>query len=165
MSSDSFTTAIFLIAAIVAAAVLVNAFFPIIYTASSTFTKSSTTADERLRTDFRIVNTYASASGQNARIWMKNTGSIKIADMDIEKSDVFFGEPGDFDRLSLNTEGPSGNDWNYAILDDTNEYWDAGETVRIDIESSNIPAEGDIVYFEFVLPAGVKRSIEFTASG
>jgi flagellar protein FlaG len=163
MASDSFTTAIFLITAIVAAAVLVNAFFPIIFTATNTFTKSSAEADERLRTDVRIINTYASAGSQSAKVWIKNVGSIRIADTDIENADLFIGSPGDFDRLTLDTGGPDGDDWNYQILEDANEYWDEGETVRIDCMSERIPSKGEVVYFHIVLPGGVMRSIEFTA--
>ncbi len=164
MSSDTFTTAIFLISAIVAAAILVNAFFPIIYTATGTFTKSSSEADERLRTDIKIVNTYASGGSGSAKIWIKNVGSARIPDTEIEKADVFIGEPGNFDCITLNIAGPSANDWNYEIIGDTNEYWDAGETLRIDAKSTNIPASGGVVYFHIVLSNGVTRTTEFTAS-
>jgi flagellar protein FlaG len=164
MSSESFTTAIFLITAIIAAAVLVNAFFPIIYTATGTFTKSSTIADERLRTDIKIINSFASAGSQNSKIWIKNIGSARIPDTDIEGADVFIGEAGDFERIKFNADGPSGTDWNYEILEDSNEYWDRGETLRIDIESTKIPSKGEVVYFHLVLSSGVVRTIEFTAS-
>lgn len=164
MSSDTFTTAIFLITAVVAAAVLVNAFFPVIYTATDTFTKSSHTADDRLRTDIKIVNTFADSGTGTAKIWIKNVGSVRIADNSIENSDVFIGIPGNFEIVSLDPSGPDGNDWNYEIVGDTNEYWDGGETLRIDIESDLIPAgSGDVVYFHIVLPNGITRTQEFTA--
>lgn len=162
MSSDTFTTAIFLITAVVAAAVLVNAFFPVIYTATSTFTSSSANADERLRTDVRIVNTYAQTP--NAKIWIKNTGSVRIADADIEIADIFIGQPGDFDLLTLNTGGPGSGEWNYEIVGDTNGYWDEGETLRIDANSALVPGSGSVTYFHLVLPSGITRSKEFTAS-
>ncbi|MBN1195593.1 MAG: flagellin [Methanomicrobiaceae archaeon] len=162
MSSDSFTTAIFLITAIVAAAVLVNAFFPIIYTATDTFSSSSVTADERLRTDVKIVNSYASTPA--AKVWVKNVGSIRIADNDIDLCDVFAGVPGNFDILVLNKAGPGNGEWDYEIIGDSNEYWDVGETLRIDIASTLIPGSGSVTYFHFVLPSGITRTTEFTAS-
>lgn len=162
MSSDSFTTAIFLITAIVAAAVLVNAFFPIIYTATDTFSSSSVTADERLRTDVKIVNSYASTPA--AKVWVKNVGSIRIADNDIDLCDVFAGVPGNFDILVLNKAGPGNGEWDYEIIGDSNEYWDVGETLRIDIDSALIPGSGSVTYFHFVLPSGITRTTEFTAS-
>jgi flagellar protein FlaG len=164
MSSDTFTTAIFLITAVVAAAVLVNAFFPVIYTATGTFTKSSHEADDRLRTDVKIVNTFADSSADSAKIWIKNVGSNRIAGIDIENSDIFIGIPGNFEIVPLDTGGPDGNDWNYEIVGDTNEYWDEGETLRIDIRSDLIPDRGDVVYFHIVLPNGITRTEEFTAS-
>jgi flagellar protein FlaG len=59
VASDTITTAMFLIAAVIAAAILLNAVFPVIYTMAGTFSQSSREADSRIRTDFKIINTYA----------------------------------------------------------------------------------------------------------
>lgn len=168
MSSETFATAIFLITAIVAAAVLINAFFPIIYQASSTFSESSQSADERLRTEVKVINTFASdTSDPNARIWVKNIGSARIAKNDINVSDVFFGREGDFDYLSLDLSGTlNEGEWDYSVLEDTsNNYWDPRETLEIDINSDKTPdTSGQYVYFQFVLPSGVSVSQTFTTS-
>ncbi|ADN36805.1 flagellin [Methanolacinia petrolearia DSM 11571] len=169
MSSETFATAIFLITAIVAAAVLINAFFPIIYQASSTFSESSQSADERLRTEVKVINTYAnSSSDPDAEVWIKNIGSARIAKNDIDVSDVFFGQEGDFEYLLLDISGTiDKGEWSYTVLEDTvNDYWDPRETLRIDINSNKIPdTSGQYVYFQFVLPSGVSVAKTFTTSG
>lgn len=169
MSSETFATAIFLITAIVAAAVLINAFFPIIYQASSTFSESSQTADERLRTEVKIINSYAnSGTNPNAKVWLKNIGSARIAKNNLNVSDVFFGEEGNFEYLTLELTGTPGNgEWSYQALEDTtNNYWDPGETLLIEINSLKTPSSpGQYVYFQFVLPSGVSIANTFTTSG
>ncbi len=168
MSSETFTTAIFLITAIVASAILVNAFFPVIYTATSTFTESSHSTDERLRTDMKIVNAYTPLDGVS-KIWIKNIGSIRIADTDIASSDVYFGIPGNFDYFVYTAENtPTSGEWTFTIREDENknEYWDSGETLEIALvaNSSTFSTAGKYAYFQFVLPNGVSESTQYTVS-
>jgi flagellar protein FlaG len=167
MSSEAFTTAMFLIAAIIAAGVLINAVFPVIYTLAGTISSSSHTVDERLSNDVKIVTTYANGGTKNAEIWLKNVGTARISPSDIEKADVFLGAPGNFIRLGLVVPPgtPETNQWTYAILEDTqkNNYWDPGETLYIQAHSKRIPGEGEVVYVQFVLSTGLSRSTTFTA--
>lgn len=162
MSSETFTTAMFLIAAIISAGVLINAVFPVIYTLSSTISSSSHSVDERLSTDVKIVTTYANTS--TAKVWLKNVGTGRIPDNSIQRGDVFLGSQGDFIRLTRAPTLAEGT-WKYEILDDTNNYWDPGETLYIEAMTTKIPGKGEIVYFQFVLPSGLTRSTTFTASG
>ncbi|MBP2132977.1 flagellar protein FlaG [Methanomicrobium sp. W14] len=165
MSSETFATAIFLITAIVAAAVLVNAFFPIIFQATSTFSESSNSADERLRTDITIINNYAASP--DAKIWIKNIGSSKIGTNMINSSDLFIGAEGDFDLMTLDNSGTlSDGEWSYKIINNTNDYLDPHETLEITVKSSKIPGNsGNYVYFSFTLSNGVSISKTFTTSG
>jgi len=162
MSSEAITTAMFLIAAVISAGVLINAVFPVIYSLSGTISSSSHAVDERLSTDIRIVTTYASSGSDTARIWIKNVGTGRIARAEIDKADVFLGAEGDFIRLTHSTPLTEGA-WNYEILEDTNGQWDPGETLYIEGKTSKIPGRGEVVYFQFVLPTGVYRSTTFTA--
>jgi len=164
MSSETFTTAMFLIAAIISAGVLINAVFPVIYTLSSSISSSSHSVDERLSTDVKIVTTYANTTGA-AKIWLKNVGTGRIPNASIQRADVFLGSQGDFIRLtqSATLDEESGT-WKYEILDDANNYWDPGETLYIEAQTEMIPARGEVVYFQFVLPSGLSRSTTFTAS-
>lgn len=162
MSSEAITTAMFLIAAVISAGVLINAVFPVIYSLSGTISSSSHAVDERLSTDIRIVATYASGGSDTARIWIKNVGTGRVASTEIDKADVFLGAEGDFIRLTYSTSLIE-EAWKYTILEDTNGQWDPGETLYIEGMTSKIPDRGDVVYFQFVLPTGVYRSTTFTA--
>jgi flagellar protein FlaG len=164
MSAETFTTAMFLITAVIAAGVLINAVLPVIYTAAGSFSASSHESDLRLRTDFKIVTAVVNNT-LVARVWMKNTGSERIPITDIERSDVICGDPGNFGRLSLTptTPLPDGT-WSYTLSDlNGNTYWDSGETLEIDAKPPTITGNlGTPVYFQFVLPNGIWRSTEFT---
>ncbi|RXE55289.1 flagellin [Methanoculleus taiwanensis] len=166
MSSETFTTAMFLMAAIISAGVLINAIFPVIYTLSDTIASSTHQADERLRVDVKIVTTYASAASEKAEIWIKNVGTQRIAETDLEDSDVFLGAVGDFDRLSYTAGVVADGEWTYAIAESSaNGYWDAGETLHITGQTTDLPdASGSVAYFQFVLMTGLSRSTEFTVS-
>lgn len=152
MSSETIVSALFLISAVVAAGVLINAVFPIISRTTETFGSVSHSTDTQMRTDVKIVNTYANNSA--AKIWLKNVGSASIPATDLDQSDIFIGSPGDFERQSL-----AGH---YTILESANNFWDPAETLEIHITSNKIPAAGNTGYFGIVLPNGVKREIQFT---
>jgi flagellar protein FlaG len=162
MSSETFTTALFLITAVVAAGVLINAVFPVVYTMSGTFSSSSHSADVRLRTDFVIVTTYANAN--EVKVWMKNVGSYKIANAELQKSDVYSGDATNFDRLTLNHGGSlSAGQWDFWANGTSTADWGPGDTLYVDAFPSHMPSSaGQDVYFQFVLPNGISRSITFT---
>jgi flagellar protein FlaG len=169
MSAETFVNALFLITAVVAAGILITAVLPIIWNMAGTFSTASHESDTRMRTDFKIVTTYASKTTHLAKIWMKNIGSNNIGEEDITSTDVFFGPVDSFKRFSLTpTHGgaiPTG-DWDYTLVDN-NGYWDKGETLEITIydEENLIPASTNTNwYFQFVLSNGVWRSTEFSTT-
>jgi flagellar protein FlaG len=169
MSSETITTALFLITAVVAAGVLINAVYPVVQGMAGTFSSTTHESDVRMRTDFKVISTVASAgSPGTAQVWLKNIGSEQIPLASIEKSDVFCGAVGSFDRLSYTASSPSDGEWTEDFSSphydlDGNGQWDPGETVKITARTT-IPATGNKVYFQFALPSGVWRSNEFTVS-
>ena len=166
MSAETFTTAMFLITAVIAAGVLINAVFPVVYTMASTFSSSTHASDVRLRTDFVIVTTFSSGTGPlSGQIWMKNIGTQPISTNDIEKSDVFFG-PVSGSNSFTHLNYPSG--WSYTITGNTTiGYWGPGDTLEIDpsIPNGVGVTSGTPLYFQFVLPTGVWRSTQFNTAG
>ena len=165
MSSDTFTTALFLITAVIAAGVLISAIFPVVYQMAGTFTSAGHASDQRLRTDFKIVLAVANNS-HYARVWMKNTGSEQIPVSEIRRSDVICGNSGDFNRMSLSTSDTlTDGQWLYILSDlNVNNYWDPGETVEINALTNKLDTLGSPNYFQFTLPDGIWRSDQFTAS-
>jgi flagellar protein FlaG len=175
MSAESISNALFLIAAVICAAVLIVAIFPAIYTMTGTFGSASHAADQNIRTDFKIVT--VTNNGQTVLVWMKNVGTAQIPLADISRSDVFWGEvEGNFDRLTYipnpNNQYNSGNpppsgDWTATLNDiNGNNYWDSGETLGvIGTTSTNHQITGTTdLYFQFVLPNGISRSTQFAPS-
>ena len=151
MSSETIVTALFLIAAVVAAGVLINAVFPIISRTTETFGSVAHSTDDQIRTDIKIVNYFANQT--IARIWLKNVGSSRISTNELDESDVFIGEVGSFTRSSL--KGYYGTD--------IGSWWDPGETLTITLTTGTSIPTGNMTYFAIVLSNGVKRSIEFVA--
>jgi len=155
MSSETITTALFLITAVIAAGVLINAVYPVVYSMAGTFSSTTHESDVRMRTDFKVIAAVADSS--SAQIWMKNIGSERIAESDIQNGDVFFGRTGSFTRID-NTA------WSEQLLDTNgNGVWDTGETVKITVPSGGATS-GEELYFQFSLPNGVWRSYTFTVS-
>lgn len=158
MSSETIVTALFLIAAVVAAGVLINAVFPIISRTTETFGSVAHSTDEQIRTDIKIVNQYA--SGTQSQIWLKNIGTSRIPKADFDNSDIFFGQVGKFGKEI---------DASVVSLGTNPTWWNPGETLSVNIEydsssnKDNWPTSGNMTYFAIVLPNGVKRSIEFQA--
>jgi flagellar protein FlaG len=166
MSAETITTALFLITAVVASAVLINAVYPVISTMAGTFSSTTHESDVRIRTDFKIIAT--SASDGTAQVWMKNIGSEPISISDIQRADVFGGATNNFDHLvHINSSSPVGNQWRETFDSgynlNTNQFWDPGETVKVSFKTT-IPSTGSKVYFQFALPDGIWRSTEFTVS-
>lgn len=171
MSADTFTSAMFLITAILAAGVLINATFPVVYNMAGTFSSASHESDERIRTDFKIITTFATTtqSPRYAMVWIKNIGSSRVPWTDLKRSDVFCGSLDNFEHLSYSdsptTSGQWGIDFTYPSYDlNNNGYWDPGETAEIYAITNTIPtSSGEYVYFQFSIPNGVWRSTEFAA--
>lgn len=161
MSAETFSTALFLITAVIAAGVLINAIFPVVYTMAGTFSSASHTADQNIRTDFKIVSyTGVIGSPNKVTVWLKNVGSAQIGYSDIERADVMCGPVGNFDRLNYGSFA-SGN-WQFEISDlNSNGYWDSGETIKVIAEPKDLSTDND-VYFQFVLPSGIWRSTQFS---
>jgi flagellar protein FlaG len=175
MSAETITTALFLITAVVASAVLINAVYPVIQTMAGTFSSSTHESDVRIRTDFKIIATFASSSQPPgiARVWIKNIGTERISLSQIQRADVFCGAVGNFDHLTYNHVEPDNlanlasgewtEDFGTAYDLNSNSFWDTGETLKVTAKTA-IPSSGNNVYFQFALSNGVWRSNEFTAS-
>jgi archaeal flagellar protein FlaG len=167
MSAETFTTAMFLITAVIAAGVLVNAVFPVVYNMAGTFSSASHESDQRMRTDFKVIATHA--AGQYGQVWIKNIGSTRISSAEVIRSDVFTGPSDNFDRF-MYTDSPSpvvDGTWTAELSDlNGNGNWDTGETLKVSYKfyGAKTPASGEDVYFQFVLPNGIWRSTDFTAS-
>jgi flagellar protein FlaG len=159
----------FLITAVIAAGVLISAIMPVFYQMTGTFSSAGHAADVQLRTNIEIIKDYANTTTGigYVRVWMKNTGSERIAVADIQRSNVICGDAGNFNLLSIPTPPPLPNaltdgQWTYSPPNtwNNNNYWDPGETLEVDAYTSTINSN-DPVYFQFSLPNGFSISDQF----
>jgi flagellar protein FlaG len=170
MSAETITTALFLITAVVASAVLISAIYPVIQNMAGTFSSSTHESDVRIRTDFKIILTHA--SDNTVQVWMKNIGTEQIPLSDIQRADVFCGKVGSFDHLTYtNSTTLQNKQWTVDFGPDydlnANSFWDTGETLKVTAQPlppTTLFSSGDKVFFQFALPNGIWRSNEFTAS-
>ena len=163
MASEAISSSIMIIGAVLGAAVLITAILPAIFSAGDTFGTVSSSAEQKLRTDFRIVNTYTSG-GTTVHVWLKNVGNNRISIYDIQSSDVFIGYGSKYGRLGYNDNEAAGT-FKY-ILNPADGYWDIGETVEIFIKNTGMGEIGtNTVTFTFTLPNSVRRSVTFSKTG
>lgn len=169
MASEAISSSIMIIGAVLGAAVLITAILPAIFSAGDTFGTVSSSAEQKLRTDFRIVNTYTTSTSNLVYVWMKNVGSNRISANEIEHSDVFIGLSSDYGRYDFDSAhdpptSPDAGMFNYDISGTSDDYWDIGETVEIIAQYSSGTTGDNNVLFTFALPNSVRRSVTFSRS-
>jgi hypothetical protein len=164
-----------LITGVVAAAILIVTVLPIVWSMVGTFSSASAATDRSMRTDFKIVTTYADYStatvnGATVTVWMKNIGTTKIGKTELDSgADVYVGKIDNFARATRTSSfipRSTTSNWNYTLYDlgtGSTGIWDPGETLQVDTFSSTVTAISQSVYFQFSLPSGVTRSAEFTS--
>ncbi|MBN1761962.1 MAG: hypothetical protein JW878_02620 [Methanomicrobia archaeon] len=157
MSEAALTTAIITIACVVCASMLASAVIPALNRATSSVVSSSAQLGERIETSIDIIEEANDTTHEY--IWVKNTGASEIAQ--IESSDIFFGEMGEFQRIPYNSSRSVTPSWNYSIEnDDGDGRWDIGETINVTIAMSEITA-GDY-YVKMVLFNGISTEDKFS---
>lgn len=165
MASEAISSSILLIGAIVGAAFLVTAILPAIFQAGDTFGTVSSAAESKMKTDFRIVNTYAHYDIGNEidyiQVWMKNVGANQISIYEVEKGDVFFGTSNSIVHYTKSTIPPI----EITESGTVDNYWSIGETIEIKITfSPSSIAKSSLLSFTFTLPNSVRRSTSFSTN-
>lgn len=159
MASEAISSSIMIIGAALGAAVLIAAILPAIFSAGDTFGSVAYSAEEKLKTDFRIVNTYALDNSPDiVKVWMKNVGGVRISVYDVQKSDIFYSR-----NTTTIQDLAYGTGFTYSFPSSDNGYWDVGETIEIDITNPTI-SSGDVIYYSFTLPNSVRRTTTFSTN-
>jgi flagellar protein FlaG len=182
MASETFVSAMLLVTGVVAAAILIVAVLPVIWSMVGTFGSASAATDRSMRTDFKIVTTYSKywgapgTNGANVSVWMKNTGTARFGKSEIESADVYVGKSSDFTRAIINSPAtssllrPTATRWWYNLANgdlNANNIWDPGETLEVGAffywNTAPLSLSGQPIYFQFTLPNSVSRSTEMIA--
>jgi len=129
-----------------------NAVYPMINYSSGAMISIAGRINDRIKSQIEIVQ--VSCEGSNVLVWVKNTGSTKLAS--IEDSDVFFGQEGNFSRIAYGeAQSPY---WEYQIENDTE--WVPTATLKITIHLTDPPVGN--LFVKIVAPNGVMDEYQFS---
>lgn len=161
MSQNTISTAILIIAGVVAAAALINAMFPAVYSMSGSVTSVSDASSDRMKTDFRIISEGLDPLSSSAlHVYVKNTGRLAISGPNLAKTDVYFGSGSALYKCKAGASLPS---WQYAIQDGNGDgTWNPGETMDITITAENYDFRSDRQFVRIAAYNGVATDHEFT---
>ncbi|MDI6896368.1 hypothetical protein [Methanocella conradii] len=161
MAQEVVSSALLMIATIIAAVALINAVFPSIYSMSGSITTMTNSVNDRMKCDIKFVYE-TTDQGNNLTAWAKNTGKTQIFLTPFNSTDMFYGETGAVMKRAI-LNGTSAPRWTYTIENDNgNERWDPGETIRIDIQSDTPFMAGKDYRVRMVLYNGVFCEDYFT---
>jgi archaellum component FlaF (FlaF/FlaG flagellin family) len=162
------TSMLLMIAAIVASVVVINSVMPSVQRTGTDITAASDVVGDRLRTDVRVIEATGAPDSDQVYIWVKNTGASSIPS--IEKTDVFFGETNNFERIAYDDQptcptpvpGPDrpAPCWQYGI--ENGAKWTPWATVRITIYLDYDLVAGTDYVVKIVLPNGIQTSETFS---
>ena len=127
------TSALLIIASIVAAMALVNAVIPATSKSAGALLNANTVAADRIRTDIEIVHASGNATTDKIVVWVKNVGTTRI--IPINTSDVILETPdGGVTRLPY-VAGCTSECWDYAIEGSSTDWTDT-VTVKFTLATS-----------------------------
>ena len=149
------TTALLIMAGIVSMVFVFNSVFPMINRSTQAMTSMSDKIDDRMKSRVSIVHAANTTDRHTVYIWVKNIGSSRI--VAIEDSDLFFGQEGNFYRITYGgTDYPR---WSYTVEGGTD--WETGNTIKITIVYDSDPGAG--TYFaKFIVPNGILDEYYFS---
>ena len=126
------TTALLLIASIIAAMALTNAVLPAANKSSGALLAANTVAADRIKTDIEIVHASGNDTSNKITLWVKNIGTKNI--VPINASDVILTTPSDVLRLPY-VSGCSSECWDYSI-EGSGLDWNQSVTVKFTLSTS-----------------------------
>ena len=126
------STALLLIASVIAATALINAVLPAANKSSGALLAANSVAADRIKTDIEIVHASGNDASDKITLWVKNIGTKNIAP--ISASDVILTTPSDILRLPY-VSGCSNECWDY-LVEDSGSDWKQSVTVKFTLSTS-----------------------------
>ena len=148
--------AIILIAVVVAAVALSQSFLSAVSMIQEKAGASSRAIGDKISTSVKVIYA-AGVNNTDACIWVKNIGTSIIHDPNIIDSDIFFGTQRNFEWYRYSQTGVG---WRYKLLGDITEGWRPGETIEIDITSTQLIISGEY-HISYITYNGIKSELFF----
>lgn len=151
-------TILLIIAAVVGVGLVVGATLPAINRSTGAMLSGAGKVDERIKTQVSIAHaTRHPTENTKALIWVKNVGASRITA--IENSDIYFGQQGNFSRITYDATGASSPSWKYDV-EGGGEWTPDGKTVKFTINYGS--ALSGTYFFKVVTPNGVSAEDYFS---
>ena len=128
------TTALLVIASIVATLALINAVIPAVGRGSSALLMANSAASDRIKTDLEIVFSTGDTTNNQVVFWAKNVGAKAIKP--IEDSDVFLTTPTSVFRIPHTGSASSNPRWDYVIENGTE--WVQSVTIKVTLHMDSL---------------------------
>lgn len=161
MAKEVITTAILIMASVIAAVAFVNAVLPSVYELSHSYNSVARNMEDQLKTDIEIIFVYPDDEGEgdNVSLWIKNVGSSEIPFTQLKYCDIFLSSSNQFINPDFESElDPS---WEYVPMTANDDMWSRGETIKVTIKSG-IPLQTGKYQISFYLYNGVSVSDTFS---
>ncbi len=153
MSKEVITTALLVIATVVAVTVFTASMLPSVRDLLNAYSSLTNKLSDRVKTDIKII--FIKVNDTELTFWVKNIGTNRIPLPMLNLSDVFVVSNNVSYHFTLSDSSIS-----YVIENnDGDNYWESGETLRITI---NLSLSSDDYLLIFVLYNGVKTSDVFS---
>jgi len=127
------TTALLMIASIIAAMALINAVIPAAGRTSGALLTANAAAADRIKTDIEIVHASGNDTTNKVTVWVKNIGSQRI--IPINASDVILETPNNGDLRLPYQSGCSSECWDYEV-EGSGSDWENTVTVKFTLSTS-----------------------------
>ena len=150
------TSALLIIASVIASMALINAVLPAVSKSSGALLQANSAAADRIRTDIEIVHVASDTSSGSEDlivVWVKSVGPNKI--ISIENTDVFLTMPSTVKRVAYDAAG-SVESWNYTVENGTE--WTQTVTVKITLHLT----DASVVAGAYSVTVSVYNSVSAT---
>jgi archaellum component FlaG (FlaF/FlaG flagellin family) len=148
-------TVLLIVCGVVATMTVFNEVLPAINQSQGAIASAAGDASDLILSRIEIIQT--SASGNQMKFWVKNTGSSTI--QGIANSDVIFGLSAN--AVPINYAGTTTPNWSFMILGD-HDQWTPTVTICVTINLAAAPTPGTYLV-RFVTPNGVSDETNFSA--
>jgi hypothetical protein len=152
------TTILLTIASVVAMLVVISTIFPAVSRTSGSILSAGSALDDRIKSEIEIIHATGADGSSTATAWVKNIGASNLRAID--RTDVFFGEDTDFQRIPYGGPGCAAPCWEESIENATT--WEPTATLRITINLASPMTAGSTYYVKVVLYNGAADARYFT---
>jgi flagellar protein FlaG len=147
-------TVLLIICGVTATLAIFNGVYPAITESQGAISGAAAAASDKIGSRIEVIQT--SASGNQVDVWVKNTGTTIV--YEVEKSDIFL--TGNSSIIMPESGGTSAPYWNYTLTGSHTEWAQTG-TVKITITLA-APLSSGTYEVKVVIPNGVSDTETFS---